>query len=95
MHRVAKQSGRWVQILVHRYLAEKVPCLGVLHVVCTDKAILVPLLLALACHGCVPIFDVEAACEVNVLVCVPFSFFCIHFVGGALSLLCHSSDVCD
>ncbi len=66
-------------------LAERVPCLGVLHVVCAGKAVMVPLLLALACCACVSIFDVKAAHVAHVLVHVPFSFVCIHFVGGALS----------
>jgi hypothetical protein len=69
--------------------------LCLLHVVCAGKAILVPLLLALACHALVPIFEVEAARVPYVLVRVPFGFVHIHFAGGALSLLHHSLDVRD
>ncbi len=69
--------------------------MGVLHVVCMGKAVLVPLLLVLACGARVPIFDVEAAHVAHVLVCVPFSFVCIHFVGDVFSLLRYSLDVRD
>jgi hypothetical protein len=86
-------SGSWVKILVHWDLAEQVPCLGILHVVCVGKVILVPLLLALAYRARVPIFDVKATRVAHVLVHVPFIFVHIHFVGGTLSLLRHSLDV--
>jgi hypothetical protein len=66
---------------VHRNLAEWVPCLGVLHVVCASEAILVSLLLAFACCANVPIFDVKAA------------FDRVHFAWGALSLLCTSLNI--
>jgi hypothetical protein len=41
------------------------------------------------------IFDIKAAGVAHVLVCVPFSFVCIHFVGDTLSLLRHSLDIQD
>ena len=69
--------------------------MGVLHVVCMGQAVLVPLLLVLACGARVPIFDVKAARVAHVLVCVPFSFVCIHFVGDVFSLLRYSLDVWD
>jgi hypothetical protein len=80
---------------VHHNFAEWVPCLGVLHVVCMSKAILVPLLLASAYSAHVPIFDVEAASVAHILVCVPLYFVCIYFAGGMLSLLHSSLNVWD
>ncbi len=80
---------------MHHNLAEWVPCIVILHIVCAGEAILVSLLFALACCTHVQIFDIKATCVSHVLVCVPLCYVHIHFAWGLLSLLHSSLNVQD
>ncbi len=62
---------------------------------CVDGGFLLGHIGSLACHSHVPTFDVKATHVPHVLIPVPISFVCIHFAGGALSLLHHCLDVQD